>query len=138
MIIPSGLPSIRNVAKKEEVACWDLFTTTGGKTRAANGIVLASDGRGSDSLTKEGYQEQGTLLFRRSWNHIITDKNLIWNIIYLEIGLAIINSRETIPSFLPSAHSHHSFPPHSHSSHSSPIRHPLSRYASIISSISIS
>ena len=23
--------AIRNVAKKEEVACWDLFTTTGGK-----------------------------------------------------------------------------------------------------------
>ena len=81
MIIPSGLPvkqrtyvrndnteraarAIRNVAKKEEVACWDLFTTTGGKNSCRKWHSSRLMGRDRIHFTKEGYQEQGTLLFR--------------------------------------------------------------------------
>lgn len=56
--------AIRNVAKKEEVACWDLFTTTGGKNSCRKWHSSRLMGRDRIHFTKEGYQEQGTLLFR--------------------------------------------------------------------------
>ena len=85
--------AIRNVAKKEEVACWDLFTTTGGKNSCRKWHSSRLMGRIGFTLRKKGIKNKERFCLGRSWNHIITDKNFIWNIIYLEIGLVIINSR---------------------------------------------
>lgn len=64
--------AIREVAEKEHIACWDLFATTGGKNSCRKWHSSRLMGRDRLHFTKEGYQEQGTLLFRalmQSYNH---------------------------------------------------------------------
>ena len=64
--------AIREVAHEEGVACWDLFTTTGGKNSCRQWYRSRLMSRDRIHFKKEGYQEQGTLLFRalmESYNH---------------------------------------------------------------------
>ena len=64
--------AIREVAREEGVACWDLFTTTGGKNSCRQWYRSRLMSRDRIHFKKEGYQEQGTLLFRalmESYNH---------------------------------------------------------------------
>lgn len=64
--------TIREVAREEGVACWDLFTTTGGKNSCRQWYRSRLMSRDRIHFKKEGYQEQGTLLFRalmESYNH---------------------------------------------------------------------
>lgn len=56
--------AIREAARKEGLACWDLFTATGGKNSCRKWYRARLMGRDRVHFTKEGYQEQGTLLFR--------------------------------------------------------------------------
>lgn len=55
---------IRQVARKEGVACWDLFATTGGKNSYRKWYDARLMGVDRVHFTKEGYREQGTLLSR--------------------------------------------------------------------------
>lgn len=56
--------AIVDVAHKEGVACWDLFAVAGGKNSCRKWQEAHLMGRDRVHFTKEGYQEQGTLLFR--------------------------------------------------------------------------
>ncbi len=56
--------AIVNVASKEGIACWDLFAATGGENSSRKWNNARMMGRDRIHFTKEGYQEQGTLLFR--------------------------------------------------------------------------
>lgn len=56
--------AIVEVARQEGVACWDLFTVTGGKNSCRKWHSQGLMGRDRVHFTKEGYREQGTLLFR--------------------------------------------------------------------------
>ena len=56
--------TIREVAEEEGVACWDLFSETGGKNSNKAWYKAHLLARDRIHFTKEGYQEQGTLLFR--------------------------------------------------------------------------
>ncbi len=56
--------AIREAARREGVACWDLFAATGGKNSCRKWHASRLMGRDRIHFTKEGYQEQGTLLFR--------------------------------------------------------------------------
>ncbi|MDR1403241.1 MAG: GDSL-type esterase/lipase family protein [Tannerellaceae bacterium] len=62
---------IIEVAEKEGIACWDLFAATGGKGSSKNwfnGKWMRPD---RIHLNKEGYAEQGTLLFKALMNNKI-------------------------------------------------------------------
>ena len=64
--------TIRKVAQEESVACWDLFTITGGKNSCRKWYNARLMNRDRIHFKKEGYQEQGTLLFQAlidSYNH---------------------------------------------------------------------
>lgn len=56
--------AILRVAEEEGVACWDLFAATGGKNSCARWQKERLMGRDRIHFTKEGYREQGTLLYR--------------------------------------------------------------------------
>ena len=56
--------TLRKVAKEEGVACWDLFQTTGGKQSCKRWLNQHLLGRDRIHFTREGYHEQGLLLFR--------------------------------------------------------------------------
>lgn len=56
--------AIVEAARQEGVACWDLFTATGGKNSCRQWHSRGWMGRDRIHFTKEGYQEQGTLLYR--------------------------------------------------------------------------
>lgn len=56
--------AIVEVALREGLACWDLFTVTGGKNSCRQWHSQGWMGRDRIHFTKEGYQEQGTLLYR--------------------------------------------------------------------------
>ncbi|WP_199715352.1 GDSL-type esterase/lipase family protein [Parabacteroides sp. TM07-1AC] len=71
--------AIVDVARREGVACWDLFAATGGKTSSAKWHKAGLMGRDRVHFTKEGYQAQGTLLYRalmQTYNRYIADKNV--------------------------------------------------------------
>ena len=53
-----------NVALRENIACWDLFAATGGKNSYSKWYKEHLMGRDRIHFTKEGYREQGTLLYR--------------------------------------------------------------------------
>lgn len=55
--------AIVDVAREEGIACWDLFAATGGKNSYKSWYERKLFGRDRVHFTKEGYQEQGTLLF---------------------------------------------------------------------------
>ena len=64
--------AIRKVAAQEGVACWDLFTVTGGKRSCRKWQNARLLNRDRVHFRKEGYQEQGTMLFRalmNTYNH---------------------------------------------------------------------
>lgn len=73
--IPSLLPkAIVKAAHEEGVACWDLFATTGGKSSCIKWHKEKLMGRDRIHFTKEGYREQGTLLYRalmQSYNQML-------------------------------------------------------------------
>lgn len=52
------------VSEEEGVACWDLFAATGGKNSCSRWLKERMMGRDRIHFTKEGYREQGTLLYR--------------------------------------------------------------------------
>lgn len=56
--------AIVDVARKEGIACWDLFAVAGGKNSCRKWQEARLMGQDRVHFTKEGYQEQGTLLFR--------------------------------------------------------------------------
>ena len=56
--------SIAKIAKEEELSCWDLFETTGGKGSCVKWQQQRLMGRDRVHFNKEGYYEQGTLFFR--------------------------------------------------------------------------
>lgn len=56
--------AIVDFARKEGVACWDLFTATGGKNSSRKWQEAGLLARDRVHFTKEGYQQQGTLLFQ--------------------------------------------------------------------------
>lgn len=55
---------IVEVSREEGLACWDLFTVTGGKNSCRKWHSQGLMGRDRVHFTKEGYGEQGTLLYR--------------------------------------------------------------------------
>lgn len=71
--------AIRDIARKEGLACWDLFTATGGKNSSAEWRRKGLMGRDRVHYSKEGYQEQGILLYRalmQTYNRYITDNDV--------------------------------------------------------------
>lgn len=56
--------AIVDLAHQEGIACWDLFAATGGKNSSAKWYKSGLMGRDRVHFTKEGYREQGSLLFR--------------------------------------------------------------------------
>lgn len=71
--------AIRDIARKEGLACWDLFTATGGKNSSAEWRRKGLMGRDRIHYSKEGYQEQGILLYRalmQTYNRYITDNDV--------------------------------------------------------------
>ena len=65
--------TIMGVAREEGVACWDLFASTGGKSSCAKWQKEKLMGRDRIHFTKEGYREQGILLYRalmQSYNQL--------------------------------------------------------------------
>ena len=65
--------AIVEAARKEGVACWDLFAATGGKSSCIKWHKEKLMGRDRVHFIKEGYREQGTLLYRalmQSYNRL--------------------------------------------------------------------
>jgi lysophospholipase L1-like esterase len=60
--------AIAAVAEEEGIACWDLFATTGCKGSSKNWFNGKWMGRDRIHFTKDGYTEQGTLLFKALMN----------------------------------------------------------------------
>lgn len=61
-----------SVAQEEGVACWDLFKATGGKQSCKRWLNQHLMGRDRVHFVREGYHEQGTMLFRalmQTYNH---------------------------------------------------------------------
>lgn len=56
--------ALMQVARKEGIACWDLFTATGGANSCRKWQAAGLMGRDRVHFSKEGYQEQGLLLYR--------------------------------------------------------------------------
>ena len=71
--------TIVDVARREGVACWDLFTATGGKSSCTKWHKAGLMGRDRVHFTKEGYMEQGTLLYRammQTYNRYTAEKDV--------------------------------------------------------------
>ncbi|MDR1203584.1 MAG: GDSL-type esterase/lipase family protein [Tannerellaceae bacterium] len=60
--------AIIEVAEEEGIACWDMFATTGGKDSSKNWFNGKWMGRDRIHFSKDGYVEQGTLLFKALMN----------------------------------------------------------------------
>lgn len=69
------------VAREEGLACWDLFAATGGKGSCVDWQEEKLMRKDRIHFTKEGYREQGTLLYRalmQTYNkHLIKDNGLL-------------------------------------------------------------
>ena len=66
--------AIVKAAHEEGVACWDLFAATGGKSSCTKWRKEKLMGRDRIHFTKDGYREQGTLLYRalmQSYNQML-------------------------------------------------------------------
>lgn len=71
--------AIVEVAQREGLACWDLFAATGGKSSSAKWHKAGLMGRDRIHFTKEGYQEQGLLLYRalmQTYNRYIENNDV--------------------------------------------------------------
>lgn len=67
------------VARREGVACWDLFAAVGGKNSSAAWHKKQLLARDRVHFTKEGYWEQGTLLYQalmQSYNQFIENDHV--------------------------------------------------------------
>ncbi|MDH6305829.1 lysophospholipase L1-like esterase [Parabacteroides sp. PF5-5] len=72
--------AIREVAEEEGIACWDLFAATGGKGSSQKWFNGKWMGRDRIHFTKDGYREQGTLLYKALMNlKIKREKDKITN-----------------------------------------------------------
>lgn len=60
--------AIVGLARKEGIACWDLFAATGGKNSSTKWYKSKLMGRDRVHFSKEGYWEQGSLFFRALMN----------------------------------------------------------------------
>lgn len=60
--------AILNVAEEEGLACWDLFTATGGKDSSKKWFAGKWMSRDRVHFSRDGYVEQGTLLFKALMN----------------------------------------------------------------------
>lgn len=60
--------AIVKVAEEEKVACWDMFVATGGKGSSAKWFSGKWMGRDRVHFSKDGYTEQGILLFKAIMN----------------------------------------------------------------------
>lgn len=67
--------AIANVARQENVACWDMFSATGGKNSSKKWFDGKYMGRDRVHFNREGYAEQGTLLFKSLMNLKIEREN---------------------------------------------------------------
>ncbi|MDR1980301.1 MAG: GDSL-type esterase/lipase family protein [Tannerellaceae bacterium] len=56
--------AITGMAREKGLACWDLFSATGGKNSCIKWLNGKWMGRDRIHFTKEGYSEQGVLLFQ--------------------------------------------------------------------------
>ena len=66
--------AIVKAAREEGVACWALFAATGGKSSCTKWRKEKLMGRDRIHFTKDGYREQGTLLYRalmQSYNQML-------------------------------------------------------------------
>lgn len=71
--------AITDVARREGIACWDMFAATGGKSSCTKWRKAGLMGRDRVHFTKEGYREQGTLLYRalmQTYNRYTADKDV--------------------------------------------------------------
>lgn len=55
---------LRQVAREEGLACWDLFTATGGKNSSRKWFEQHLLARDRIHFSRRGYEDQGTLLYR--------------------------------------------------------------------------
>ena len=72
--------AIVKAAREEGVACWDLFAATGGKSSCTKWRKEKLMGRDRIHFTKDGYREQGTLLYRalmQSYNQMLKIRNTL-------------------------------------------------------------
>lgn len=70
---------IKEVARRESIACWDLFAATGGKNSCSKWQKAHLMGRDRVHFSKEGYREQGTLFYRalmQSYNQYIENNDV--------------------------------------------------------------
>ena len=67
--------AIVNVARQEGIACWDMFEATGGKNSSQKWFNGKYMGRDRVHFNREGYYEQGTLLFKSLMNLKIEREN---------------------------------------------------------------
>lgn len=63
-----AVKAILKVAEEEGIACWDIFTATGGKGSSKDWFNGKWMGRDRIHFNKDGYIEQGTLLFKALMN----------------------------------------------------------------------
>lgn len=71
--------AIVEVARRNGIACWDLFAVTGGKNSCIKWQKAKLMGKDRIHFTKEGYQEQGSLLYRalmQSYNQYNAGKDV--------------------------------------------------------------
>lgn len=78
--IQKAAEAIVKQARKEQIACWDLFAATGGKDSYKNWYKGNYLGRDRIHFLKNGYQEHGNLFFTAWMRTILEKKNEEWNI----------------------------------------------------------
>lgn len=62
--VEKAAKALVRIAQEEGIACWDLFTATGGKNSHKKWFNKKLMGRDRIHFTKEGYYDQGELLYR--------------------------------------------------------------------------
>ncbi len=60
--------ALRQIAKEERVACWDLFTATGGKLSCRKWLDQRLMVNDRIHFTQRGYEDQGIMLYRSLMN----------------------------------------------------------------------
>lgn len=76
------------VAAKEGIACWDLFSTTGGKNSCEKWKKANLMGADRIHFTKEAYREQGSLLYRalmKDYNRYVSVPHVQPDSTYLDV-----------------------------------------------------
>ena len=60
--------ALRQIAREEGIACWDLFTATGGKNSCRKWYTQYLMSKDRIHFTQRGYEDQGVLLYRALMN----------------------------------------------------------------------